>query len=223
MTLTWLSSFLQTRIVLSASLTFMILKLLELKKYHFGEHSSIWVCLMLSHNYLHKLCIIVRNISEVMISSLHILWGSMLFLFFPMLIMTTSTSWLMGRLTKVLHWSVTLFCNKQVFCRQLHWNNAYNQGPKQTFNLFNLFYQHGFMISYLFHQLKSIYIIYQLFYCCSVAKSCPTLCHPMDCSLPGSSLHGIFPARILEWVAISNSNINYSSLKIESINIYLAN
>ena len=38
-----------------------------------------------------------------------------------------------------------------------------------------------------------------------VAQSCPTLCDPMDCSLPGSSVHGIFQARILEWVAISFS------------------
>ena len=35
-----------------------------------------------------------------------------------------------------------------------------------------------------------------------VAQSCPTLCDPMDCSRPGSSTHGIFQARILEWVAI---------------------
>ena len=35
-----------------------------------------------------------------------------------------------------------------------------------------------------------------------VAQSCLTLCNPMDCSLPGSSLHGILQARILEWVAI---------------------
>ena len=34
------------------------------------------------------------------------------------------------------------------------------------------------------------------------AQSCPTLCNPMDCSLPGSSIHGIFQARILEWGAI---------------------
>ena len=39
----------------------------------------------------------------------------------------------------------------------------------------------------------------------SVAKLCQTLCDPMDCSLPGSSIHGIFQARILEWVAISSS------------------
>ena len=36
-------------------------------------------------------------------------------------------------------------------------------------------------------------------------QSCPTLCHPMDCSLPGSSVHGILQARILEWGAISSS------------------
>ena len=38
-----------------------------------------------------------------------------------------------------------------------------------------------------------------------VAQSCPTLCDPMDYSLPGSSVHGIFQARVLEWVAISFS------------------
>ena len=36
-------------------------------------------------------------------------------------------------------------------------------------------------------------------------QSCPTLCHPMDCSPPGSSLHGVFQARILEWVAMASS------------------
>ena len=38
-----------------------------------------------------------------------------------------------------------------------------------------------------------------------IPQSCETLCDPMDCSLPGSSIHGIFQARILEWVAISFS------------------
>ena len=38
-----------------------------------------------------------------------------------------------------------------------------------------------------------------------VAQSCPTLCDPSDCSLPGSSLYGILQARILDWVAISFS------------------
>ena len=35
-----------------------------------------------------------------------------------------------------------------------------------------------------------------------VAQLCPTLCGPMDCSVPGSSVHGILQARILEWVAV---------------------
>ena len=43
------------------------------------------------------------------------------------------------------------------------------------------------------------------FYESEVAQSCLTLCDPMDCSLPGSTIHGIFQARILEWVAISFS------------------
>ena len=39
----------------------------------------------------------------------------------------------------------------------------------------------------------------------SVAQSCPTLCNPIDSSLPGSSVHGVSQARTLEWVAISSS------------------
>ena len=39
------------------------------------------------------------------------------------------------------------------------------------------------------------------------AQSCPTLSDPMDCGPPGSSIHGIFQARVLEWGAIAFSNI----------------
>ena len=59
--------------------------------------------------------------------------------------------------------------------------------------------------------LLVIYLIYRsCCYCCccwSVAKQCPTLRDLMDYSLPGFSIHGIFQARILEWVAISSSRI----------------
>ena len=40
-----------------------------------------------------------------------------------------------------------------------------------------------------------------------VARLCTTLRNPMDCSLPGSSIHGIFQARVLEWGAIAFSNL----------------
>ena len=43
-----------------------------------------------------------------------------------------------------------------------------------------------------------------------VAQSCLTLRDPMDCSLPGSSIHGIFQARVLEWGAIAKAVLNYN-------------
>ena len=47
-----------------------------------------------------------------------------------------------------------------------------------------------------------------------VAQWCPTLRDPMDCSLPGSSIHGIFQARVLEWGAIAfyDSLLSYAKL-----------
>ena len=52
--------------------------------------------------------------------------------------------------------------------------------------------------------MKTILIFFGV--CVSAdAQSCPTLCDPMDYSPPGSSVYGIFQARILEWVAISSS------------------
>ena len=57
-----------------------------------------------------------------------------------------------------------------------------------------------------------------------VAQLCPTLSDPMDCSLPGSSVHGIFQARVLEWVAIAFSHwyvtINQTLLCIELHQFY---
>ena len=44
---------------------------------------------------------------------------------------------------------------------------------------------------------------------CVWAQSCPTLCNPMDYSPPGSCVHRVFLARILEWVAISFSRVNF--------------
>ena len=44
--------------------------------------------------------------------------------------------------------------------------------------------------------------------CVKFPQLCPTLCNPMDSSLPGSSVHGIFQARILEWVAMPSSRVS---------------
>ena len=62
---------------------------------------------------------------------------------------------------------------------------------------------HHYMIAlskFLIYFLNFLFLF--LCCCCLVAKSCVTLCDLKDCSLSGSSIHGIFQARILEWVAI---------------------
>ena len=51
-----------------------------------------------------------------------------------------------------------------------------------------------------------------------VAQSCPTLSDPMDYSLPGSSIHGIFQARVLEWGAIAFSVVLVTIQIVEIIN-----
>ena len=51
-------------------------------------------------------------------------------------------------------------------------------------------------------------------FACSDTQLGPTLCHPMDCSPPGSSVHGILQARILEWVVISFSREWYVYVKL---------
>ena len=50
-----------------------------------------------------------------------------------------------------------------------------------------------------------------------VAQSCLTLSDPMDCSLPGSSVHGIFEARILEWGAIAFSTMDMSLSELQEL------
>ena len=52
-------------------------------------------------------------------------------------------------------------------------------------------------------------------------QSCPTLSDPMDCSLPDSSIHGIFQARVLEWVAIVFSIITYCYLAKKKKTLFL--
>ena len=64
-------------------------------------------------------------------------------------------------------------------------------------------------LSELWNILQHSYVTKCMYLCvcvcvcvCVCAQSCPTLCGPMDCSVPGSAILGIFQARILEWVVI---------------------
>ena len=57
---------------------------------------------------------------------------------------------------------------------------------------------------------------------CSVTKSCLALCNPMDCTLPGFSVHGISQARIPEWVAISFSRLIFLTQALNPMSSALA-
>ena len=63
-----------------------------------------------------------------------------------------------------------------------------------------------FLYSFSFSVEMFMYSLYESE--SEVSQSCLTLCSPMDCSLPGSSIHRIFQAKVLEWVAIQGSSIN---------------
>ena len=52
-----------------------------------------------------------------------------------------------------------------------------------------------------------------------VSQSCPTLSDPMDCNLPGSFIHGIFQARVLEWGAIAFSQTQHSQSQIPDFSL----
>ena len=78
----------------------------------------------------------------------------------------------------------------------LHTNRIMNPDiPISQFQQLSTFFNLNFIFPFFVSLLKWS----------EVAQSCPTLCYPMDYSLPGSSVHGIFPGRILEWGAISPS------------------
>ena len=63
----------------------------------------------------------------------------------------------------------------------------------------------NYLLATVYNYMANKSVVIKRLGSCSVSKSCPILCNPMDCSPPGSSVHGILQARILEWVAISFS------------------
>ena len=84
---------------------------------------------------------------------------------------------------------VQRFYNERLTTTTLEWRERWYEGHKEDHILKDLVPWH----------LKRNLV------CAKLLQSCPTLCDPMDCSLPGSLVHGILQARVLEWVAISFS------------------
>ena len=69
-----------------------------------------------------------------------------------------------------------------------------------------LLYQLCLTIPFSVKQICNVPAFTNSFIVSMLAQSCPTFCYPVNCSPPGSSVHGIFRARKLEWVAVSFSN-----------------
>ena len=87
----------------------------------------------------------------------------------------------------------TLHFPERQTCSQILQKNLFNQG---TTTLLPICLVSRFISS-------SISICFMFYNCCAkLLQSCQTLCDPMDCRLPGPSVHGILQARILEWLAI---------------------
>ena len=100
----------------------------------------------------------------------------------------------------------------------VHWDNPegwYEEGGGRRIQEWELKYIRGrFMLMYgknqysIVKKKKKIKALGYLHVCvcvCSEAQSCLTLFDPMDCCLPGSSVHGILPVRMLEWVTTFSS------------------
>ena len=56
---------------------------------------------------------------------------------------------------------------------------------------------------------------------CLVTQLCLTLCDPVDCSMPGSSVHGILQERILEWFAMPSSRVSSQPRNLTSVSLFL--
>ena len=96
--------------------------------------------------------------------------------------------------------SIRVFSNESTLCMRWpkYWSFSLNISPSNE--------HPGQIVNILAFWNQSVTTI-QLCSCnktaCMRAQSCPTLCKPMGCSSPGSSVHGIIQARVLEWVAIA--------------------
>ena len=86
----------------------------------------------------------------------------------------------------------------------IHFTHTHTHTHTQTHTLWEGSYMESFLKDLLI-KWKDNYVMWHCCCCCVVTRSNPTLCDPIDYSLPGSSVHGIFQARILKWVAISFS------------------
>ena len=96
--------------------------------------------------------------------------------------------------------------NHLEYCQRLKYKRSpcFHSCPLQS--IFNTF-----LSDLLTNKSRHITPQFKALHACTCAQSCPILCHPMNCSLTGSSVHGVFQARIMQWVAIFFSRVSSRS------------
>ena len=101
----------------------------------------------------------------------------------------------------IQNWLLCVSCSKRGLSRRENWSNCFRLralvGAEVGWGARR--WQLGRNSEFCQHATSSLCA-------CSAAQMCPTLCDPMYCSLPGSSVHGILQVRILKWVVISSSS-----------------
>ena len=107
----------------------------------------------------------------------------------PGILQTRTLEWVAISFSNAWKWEVKVKSLSRVWLVVTPWTAAH-QAPPSMAVAYNVTNKHECLVYVCAH---------------SAAQSCLTLCDPMDCSLPGSSIHGIFQTRVLEWVAISFS------------------
>ena len=131
----------------------------------------------------------------------------------PYGILYRPTSWIFVKIISLWYFFVYFF----VFCHKNYALSPYYVSC--LWSKFSNFFQGALVFSFE-KKFKDKYV-YAAAAAAKALQSRPTLCGPMDCSLPGSSVHGIFQARVREWVAISSSKICvYTCLKIITDNCF---
>ena len=93
-----------------------------------------------------------------------------------------------------------IFCKIDINIKWDGWSGSVSNKWHDTIRILFLF-----LLIFILYRSIAKWFSYTYCCCCLVTKLCPTLCNPMNCNPPGSSVHVILQARILEWAAISFS------------------
>ena len=105
---------------------------------------------------------------------------------------------MISRIDVLYYFKCPVFKKNNETCKETGKCVLFTRKKRQSIEII---FEEAQILDLLEQDFKSVTI--KIFTAAKSLQSCTTLCDPMDCSLPGSSVHGIFQARVLEWGAIA--------------------